>query len=427
MVEGLENPYRADRIADTLFVGREGLLAELMATIKSRRNAIHAVMGGRGMGKSSFAKQLKMRLDSDVLTIITSGNVKRVASTLGHELGLNLDVDDPVDALVAATKRACVAVVLDEVDLAVQRASAPGEVATQLPTAIQEAESKLHSIAFPMWWDNIRERGRDVYRRIARHPSSVPRAQWVARFGDDPRPWLEVLASTGLVALDRDGVLARGALFQSWMQQNHPAAPERSNTTPEHDGLDAWLEAVGVDAFERLVVRSLAAWSRATVEFPAAAVRAGTNKGNADLQPEAFFQIHAIVALLQHERDLTAEPEPLSMKSRGRADIKVRSRHEPTRRACVEFKIFDRNDAEVVSQVIGYAAPGDTFAAVVSVDRWTRPLRPAYEAKCFVDAPRESTHDPPPGMLQPAFYTVHTREGYAPLRVWHFLVQLRDT
>jgi hypothetical protein len=100
-------------------------------------------------------------------------------------------------------------------------------------------------------------------------------------------------------------------------------------------------------------------------------------------------------------------------------------RRDPTRRACVELKIYGRSDHDVVKQVIGYASPEDTFAAVVSVDRHVRPLRPAYEEKCFDGAPHEAKHDAA-AVVYPAFYTVHAREDCGPLRVWHFLVQLRD-
>jgi hypothetical protein len=215
--------------------------------------------------------------------------------------------------------------------------------------------------------------------------------------------------------------------------ENNPVIPPvivpDDDDDDDDDLLGAWLRDVGVDAFERLVIRALAAWARATVEFPAAALKQGAaaKSDNSVLQPEAFFQMHAIVALLQHERDLTAEPEPLSMRRQGRTDIKVRSRHDTTQRACAEFKIFGRKDAEVVKQVIQYAGPGDTFAAVVSVDRCQRPLRPEFEAKCFNGALPDEKHDGPDRVLQPAFYTVHGRPGCGPLRVWHFLVQLRDT
>jgi hypothetical protein len=530
MVDGVENPYRTDREADALFVGRNALIAELVAAVRDGRNAIRAVMGGRGMGKSSLARQLEKRLGSDALTVVVSGNVRKVASVLGRALKVDLNTDDPVDALVQSARQPAagrVAIILDEVErvlgdpagilfldnlreayeraagslallilggtgvrdllmdeaspflriaggihtltglerneaatlireplridvpddvvdalwaetaghpwllqmfmeLAVQRATRRTEVVAQLPVAIRDAETRLHSIAFPMWWDNLRERGRDVYRRIARQSASVLRPEWVGRFGNDPRPWLEVLASTGLVALDEGAVLARGTLFQRWVQQNHPEVPPAP--APDEDALDAWLTTMGVDPFERLVVRSLAAWARATVEFPAAALQSAVaaKNDNSALQPEAFFQMHSVVALLQHERDLTAEPEALSMKSMGRSDIKVRSRHDATRRACVELKIFGRKDAEVVKQVMGYAAPGDTFAAVISIDRCKRPMRPAFEMRCFAGAPYDAKHDAPARVLQPVFCTEHAREGYSPLRVWHFLVELKD-
>lgn len=529
MLEGVENPYRRDRIADSLFVGREALLFELAEAVRAGRNAIRAVMGGRGMGKSSLARQLQKRLGADALTIVASGSVQRTAAEIGRVLGARLDDGDPVEALVggvAAQPARRVALVLDEVErllrdqnglafldnlreayersqgrlavlvlggtevrdllvdqaspflriaggvhtltglareeaatllraplgldvpddvvdalwaetaghpwllqtfleLAVERASSPTEVVAHLPAAMRAAESQvLHPIAFPIWWDNLRARGQDVYRRLAREPAPVPGSAWVARFGDDPRPWLDVLASTGVASLDEGTVIARGALFRRWVADNHPESPAAAYD----DALGAWLTAVGVDAFERIVVRALAAWARATVEFPAAAVRGGPDakSDNSALQPEAFFQMHAIIALLQHERELTAEPEALSMKSAGRTDIKVRARHDVTRRACVEFKIFGRKDEEVVKQVVGYAAPDDSFAVVVSVDRCKRALRPEYESRCFLGAPPERQHDAPRPLLYPAYYTEHPRVGSSPLRVWHFLVQLRD-
>lgn len=534
MVDGVENPYRSDLTADALFVGREELIATLVATVRDRRNAIHAVMGGRGMGKSSFAGQLAKRLGSDAFTISLTGNVEGVTSKLSKAfrdtLGVDFDTSNPVDAFVAATRAHAsgrVALVLDEVEKviddprgigfldnireayeraggslavivlggtkvrelltgeaspflriagpihtltglaldeaakllreplrldvpddvvealwaetaghpwllqifmenAVNRATSVTEVVAQIPGGMRDAESRLHSIAFPLWWGNLQERGQEVYRRIARQSSSVPRARWVATFGNDPQPWLEVLASTGLVSLEHQEVLARGALFQRWVNETHPLVA--SAGAPDQDQLGVWLTSVGVDAFEHLVVRALATWARTTVEFPAAAIRREKpmKTGNAALQPEAFFQMHAIVALLQHERAIHAEPEALSMGPGKRSDIKVRSLLDSARRAVVEFKIFGRNDAEVVKQVIGYAAPEDTFAAVVSIDRGSKAMRPGYEKNCFDKAPHDRKNDPPARVVHPAFYTEHMRDRYGPLRVWHFLVQLGD-
>ena len=529
MVDGIENPYRSDLPVDALFVGREALLAELCAAVRSERNTVRAVMGGRGMGKSSLALQLRVRLATDALPVLVSGSAQQVAEEIGRALTIDLGARHPVETLVAAVKqhpKGRVVVVLDEVErllggpegiglldnlrkayelargklalfvlggtavrdliedqaspflrimgagihtlrglerneaaelirlpldleipddvvdalwaesaghpwllqmvmeYAVEAAPSLNEVVAHIPAALQRAERRLQDAGFRPWWGNLRERGQEVYRRLAREASAVPSARWVACFGNDPRPWLDVLASTGLVFLDGEVVIVRGALFQRWVEQNHPAQPAN---TPDNDALGAWLTSVGADAFEHLVVRALASWARHTVEFSAGALKQDSHGGNGNngLLPEAYFQIHALLALLQHEHDLTAEPEALSMRRAGRSDIKARSRHDPTRRACIELKIFGRNDHQVVKQVIEYSAPGDTFAAVISVDRCKRRLQPVYEAGCFVDAPYEAKHDAPVSVEQPALYTEHAREGRAPLRVWHFLVQLR--
>ena len=114
------------------------------------------------------------------------------------------------------------------------------------------------------------------------------------------------------------------------------------------------------------------------------------------------------------------------MRGQGRSDIKVRAAQDPQRRACIEVKIYGSHDEEVVKQVIDYSYPSDDFAAVISVDRRKRALRPEYERRCFSGAQASSTHEPPSPSFQPSFMTVHPREGLNPIRVWHFLVQLRD-
>jgi hypothetical protein len=531
MVDGVENPYSAAHLAESLFVGRELLLADLCGAVRSGRSSVRAVMGGRGMGKSSLARRLEARLAPDALVVVASGTAPEVTAEICRVLDVDL-TGGLAGALAGAVKqcpRARAAIIIDEVErvlkspggdvlfdnlrrayeraerrlalivlggtavrdlledeaspflrimgsgihtlqgltrdeaaellrapltldipdemvdapwmetaghpwllqmfmeYAVEAASSKGDVVGHIPAALRKAEQRLDDAGFRTWWGNMREKGQDVYRRLVRQPSAVSRVDWVRCFGADPRPWLHVLESTGVALVTEDAVIARGTLFRRWVELNHPET--RPELARAQDGVGSWLTGVGADDFERLVVRALAAWARATIEFPAAALKpdAHVHAGNKGLSPEAFFQMHAIVALLQHERDLTAEPEAVSMTRAGRSDIKVRSRHDTTRRACVEFKIFGRDDDDVVRQVIRYAALGDTFAAVVSVDRCQRPLRRAFEDGCFEGAAPEATHDAPAGVLYPAFFTTHAREGGEPIRVWHFLVQLRDT
>jgi hypothetical protein len=521
------NPYRTDIAArDKLFLGRVALIEALEASVHEGRNAVHAIMGGRGMGKTSLAENLRQRLSPSVSVVLTRGPVGKVVSDLQSQLGVSLHGMDPAGILstaVRATASGKMVLLIDEIERimddptgegfldnlrdayerteghltiivlggtavrdlllsnhspflriagpiktliglsleetgvlmrhpldldlpdelvesvwtetaghpwliqmfmerAVQRATSPVEVAGQLPAAIREACARLYNTAFPIWWENLRQRGQAVYRLLVRAPGVVRRTDWVSVFGNDPRPWLDVLTSTGLAARDEQSIVLRGRLFAEWVQENWPSEPAKVET----GDLDQWLSSVSADEFERLVIRSLAVWARNTVEFSAAAIRPDGGSGNAGLQQEAFFQMYALVALLQHEGRLTAEPEALSMRRRGRSDIKVRSSNNHQRRACIEVKIFGRDDETAVHQVISYSSPYDDFAAVISVDRCKRALQPVYEQRCFASAPPSETHKPPNQVFHPAFMTVHEREGLGSIRVWHFLVQLRD-
>ncbi len=536
MVDKLDNPYRSDLPANTLFVGREDLLGDLIHAVHSGRNTIRTIMGGRGMGKSSFAAQLATRLGQDALTIVTGGNVSTVERELGRALEIDFNDPDLVNVLAARPSREPkqrIVLLIDEIErilddpqgkglldnllkaytkaggklgvvvlggtkvlellqdtvspfarvtggthvltglgrdetarllreplkleisddmvdalwaetaghpwllqmfmeIAVDNASELSEVAQHIPAAIEKAcRQKLNRVGFRIWWENLGHRGQDAYRRIIRRPSAVPRQQWLAHFGDLPREPLEVLASTGVAVFDMDAetVIARGMLFRRWVEENIALVEQVTESHANQDALNNWLDDIHVSDFERLVIRVLAAWARATVEFPAAAIRTQKKPrgDNQDLQPEAFFQMHAIVALLTHER-LTAEPEALSTRARGRSDVKVRLRADTTQRACIEFKIFKRDDETVVKQVLDYAAPEDTFAAVISVDRGKQPMRATYESHCFKDAPYVDKVDAPLTIKQPGFFTNHARsgEGCHPIRVWHFLLQLRN-
>jgi hypothetical protein len=313
------------------------------------------------------------------------------------------------------------------VDLANEHAT---KVIDKLPEAIKLAVRRLHDIGFPNWWKNLDARGQDAYRRLLLEPAAVPRSRWVKQFGNDPEKWLKVLATTGVAALHDDWVLARGTHFRHWVEANQQI---ETNTDPlDVDLLQVWFDQLGAGDFERLVIHSLAKWARTRIEFPAGVLQ---NKekfrgDNNDLVPEAYFQINALTALLQHEDRISAEPEALSMTAQGRSDIKVRDKSCPSRRACVEFKIFGRTGhATMVKQVIDYAAPEDSFAAVVCIDRAKDSLREKYEQKCFDEATDLRKNDAPNGLLHPAFLTIHPHpvNSSANLRVWHFLLQFRIT
>jgi hypothetical protein len=287
-------------------------------------------------------------------------------------------------------------------------------------------EQQLAATIFPIWWDNLTPRGQSVYRTLLGLRRPLERQEWARVFGNGPDAVVEILKTTGVARVDGGQLLPRGELFRAWLQQNHPVADAKSyDAVPE--GCDEPLGALAVHSFERSVMSGVVRWARATVEFPTWHLRSPQSSGNDRLLPEQHFQLGLLTALLQ--RDLLAEPEPLS-STRGRADVKVRWPPDPTRRACIEVKVWGGTGyKDVVEQVLGYAVSGDEFACVVMVDRQSRPLSDCYLNECLRSGtlgeiiwPNDGAS--PPQVSYPAFITRHPLSSGGYLRVHHVLVQL---
>ena len=158
-------------------------------------------------------------------------------------------------------------------------------------------------------------------------------------------------------------------------------------------------------------------------ELPTFALKSGRASGNDRLLPEHHFQLVLAMALRQHE--LLVEAEALS-STRGRVDLKIRCRHQPDDRTCIELKIWGRNDfAETVDQLLGYTLPTDTFGGIVMIDRQAAPLAERYHQKVLDSGRRGRAIEADPG-LSPyvAFVTEHERAAAEPFRLYHFLIQL---
>jgi hypothetical protein len=117
------NPYVA---ADGPFVGRHRELAKLERELLRGRSALAAVMAGRGMGKTSFSRQLERRLMAQALTAVevfrwprTPADSSEFFVKLGGSLGTNftgtLFDEELVDAVLARPAARTV-LILDEVD-----------------------------------------------------------------------------------------------------------------------------------------------------------------------------------------------------------------------------------------------------------------------------------------------------------------------
>ncbi|MGK3995953.1 AAA family ATPase [Sorangium sp. So ce1024] len=311
--------------------------------------------------------------------------------------------------------------------LLMERAVALAPDAAQLHEALRGlAEEPFAATLFQIWWDNLTPRGQSAYRTLIGRRRPLERREWAVTLGNGPDAVIEILKTTGVARTDGGQLLPRCALFRVWLEQNHPIAEASHVAPPAAD--DVPLDLLNAHPFEQLVVSGVARWARATVEFPTWHLRLSPAAGNARLLPEQHFQLCLLTALRQ--RDLLAEPEPLS-SGRGRADLKVRWPADPERRrACIEVKLWGGTGyKDVVEQVLGYAVPGDEFACVVMVDRQSKPLHVRYREECLragtlgeivwpdVEGPRSQAS-------YPAFITRHPQASGGYLRVHHILVQL---
>jgi hypothetical protein len=291
---------------------------------------------------------------------------------------------------------------------------------SRLHRAMHEvAEERFHATIFPIWWDNLKERGQGMVRALALHGRPVEAHERVEVLGALPTPWIEVLETTGVARVESGALLLRCALFQTWIARNHPARAMARG--PSESALGRLLVRVGAGPFEREVVEAVAQWARSTVEYPSWSLR-GKGAGNERLLPEQHFQLSLLTALCQH--DFVVEAEGLS-SGRGRSDIKVRDARESARRACMEVKLWGHTGyREVVAQALGYVVPEDDFACVVMVDRQERPLGVVYREQCLGAEGGRFGVEEAEGIAYPALVTRHERAGGRAVRVYHFLVQL---
>lgn len=525
----MHNPYRTDPPGQGPFYGRAEDLDRLCNDIQSGRRSIAAVMGGRGMGKTSFALRLQTQLRERGISSVHL--IRRPASDavdflnqLGRRLGASLDPALAMDSLVEAIDAMSdgrVVLLVDEIEgligeargralldnlriawealagklgivilggsalrallssdtspflrtaqwlplkglsrqdtaallrepcdldvpddlvealweqtgghplllqATMERAVEMGEpVVDHLPKALAwVVRARFEPTIFPIWWDNLQQRGQAVYCKLLAHGRSVPRDERVKVLGNAPHPWIEILETTGVARGEGDELLPRSELFRAWMERNHPAHPEMRVPLPA--SIEAMLAGIE-HSFERLVLGATARWARDVVEYPGLVLKPGRARGNDRLLPEQYFQLGLLQALRQ--RDLLVEPEPLS-SARGRCDLKIRWPQDTDRRACTEVKIWGRNDyAEVVAQLLGYALPDDDFGCVVMVDRQARSLQQTYRGTVLQGSPPGTVQWPDDGdeagVSYPAFVTEHPRDHGKPLRVYHFLVQL---
>jgi hypothetical protein len=81
------------------------LLQELQKAIVSGKNTIRAIMGGRGMGKTSLAGELIRRLGNSALCIHARGYAKDVAGDIEKSLHVNVNDSDWIQSVAQTPNR----------------------------------------------------------------------------------------------------------------------------------------------------------------------------------------------------------------------------------------------------------------------------------------------------------------------------------
>lgn len=155
MVELTANPYRHDVPGRGPFFGRVTELSELSEAITTGKQAIAAVMGGRGMGKTSLALRLKASLEAhgDIevhLIRKPNGEPAQFLEQLGVYLGYKLSAIMPVESIaeaVRARERPRVALLVDGIEslIATDRGRA---LLDNLRIAYEELGGKLGIVVF---------------------------------------------------------------------------------------------------------------------------------------------------------------------------------------------------------------------------------------------------------------------------------------
>jgi AAA domain len=155
MIDLPPNPYRTDYPGSGSFFGRASEIALLVESMRTGRQSLAAVMGGRGMGKTSLAMRAQSELGADPSTVVhfirkASADPLDFLSQIAVRLGQPLDPTLPVESLVLAVRASApprVVLIADEIDGLL--ASEPGRsLVESLRIAWEELEGKLGLVVF---------------------------------------------------------------------------------------------------------------------------------------------------------------------------------------------------------------------------------------------------------------------------------------
>jgi hypothetical protein len=190
MDKSIQNPYRHDLPAIELFFGRQGHLSRVKQALTTGRNALMAVMGGRGMGKSSLLLAIERSVSSvPGLKVVRMDRAprdpRRLVQMLCESLGIEV-LDDSVVALLQP------------------KLEAPG--APRLALLIDEIEPLLDTQEGIDFLENLRILYEHVRGRLAVVVFGGSRLRLLLQ--SDASPFLRTAKLDPLMGLSRDETIA---------------------------------------------------------------------------------------------------------------------------------------------------------------------------------------------------------------------------
>jgi len=401
---------------EPLLVTREGraLLDQIRIAWQELRGRLGVVIFGGSRLSELLRSECSPFLRNAEFIALKGLSLDETTQLVGKAKTLNFD-DDEIELLWQET--AGHPAVLNRIlERAVQRGGS-----RVLNVLDAEFVGSLEHSFFGIWWDNMRDEGRSLYRKLIEHGQPVERAQVPGLLGGEPsHEWLDVLETTGVVRQEGGEVVPRSELFARWARREHFYKGNCPLALPEH----VQVELSCAPEFEQRVCLALTRWLEGVHEYGALGLMLKSEtdrRGNSRLMPEEHFQFSALSALQQNGWRVEAE----GIANGGRCDIKIEERHAGGARASVELKIWGRNRHEgALEQVLSYAQLHDSFACVVMIDRQRQPLGVRYarmldQLGC---TPVARTCELP-GKV-PQFITRHERSTGASIRLHHYLLQL---
>lgn len=285
-----------------------------------------------------------------------------------------------------------------------------------ISTAIRDFVIEKAPTLFSVWWDNLRDRGQKAYHQLLSRGTPVRRGEWVNVLGSNPAAVVSVLTTTGVAVTVDEQLMLRGSSFAQWALREMAEGDPRSEMPVESSSKGGFVESL---------IGALTKCMNDILEYPVLFL----NPDKPDQLLEQTAQFQTLLALRQ-TADWIVEPEALSA-GKGEADLKVKTKDRPERRAVIEFKVWGRNNyREVAKQTEGYLVPTDVCACCVMIGWDGHLTSEKYRTECLetiqpAGDEQETQGTFGSGKWNPMIQMTECVVGGASVPMYHFVVPIR--